>query len=1160
MASSRKGKFFTPYLLFIFALLCILRVFANSNSVPIENEHVIDHKPDSDALSILNRHQIQLEKLEELVKNLSELVSRLDSRFSESPKLGPLDEKHNVREKIELDARKFGDGRSVEKIEDDSSENKVRDGVRGKAVSVTKYSPFWSERFQFVSAVKLDSDANCINVLPFRDYEGLSKYVAVGDDRGRVYVFLRNGDVSVEFYTMSDSPITAMLSYLSVYKNESVMVTGHKNGLILVHRVWEVSHGEEWSSLSVENVGKFASPEIGEGGSPITILEVHHVGRMRYILSADLSGKMRVFRENGTVYGLAVPTSRPLVFLKQRLLFLTESGAGSLDLRTMKVRESECEGLNHSVARNYVFDATERSKAYGFTSDGDLIHVLLLGDIMNFKCRVRSKRKFDMDEPLAFQAIKGFLLIVNQQKVFVYNVSSQHYARVGGPRLLFSAGLDDIRSSFLNYQSMDIDDQRSGMIPLLASDREKLVILGLGGGYVGMYRSNLPVFKGEFNTMLWTSPVFFFIVFLFGAWQFFAKKKEALTSWGPDDPFSSTTNTNGAPLGSGPGDRSFTDSTRSADIMDSRSGSLRGPPRRYVSPSRYPGGATSSFRPSSADTNSRPTSVDPNFRTASELKFRGSNLESTELSITLVIASGGLVLDFSRGIMVDLEDSSLMGVSTASAEASISPSGNPTTAVAMAKKKRNLPGMPDPDAEVIALSPKTLMATNRFVCEICSKGFQRDQNLQLHRRGHNLPWKLRQRTSKEVRKRVYVCPEPTCVHHEPSRALGDLTGIKKHFCRKHGEKKWKCERCSKKYAVQSDLKAHMKACGTREYRCDCGTLFSRRDSFITHRAFCDALAQESARTQTQAIPNSEGSPKVQTVASSSSSPPPPPLTPSTGVLSPVLSIQSSELVENQTGLSQLQPPATGLTTTSAISGGSTSSGNGSGGGGVFASVFASSTPAGLTQSSQSPSSYSDLLCAMSSSENPPTEHMFLSLSSSFYLSSNTSSLFPAPGQEQPRHYAQSQQPVLSATALLQKAAQMGATGSNSSFLRGLGLAMPSSLEHQGDTSATTMTTTQWNSNVKQESKSLASELGLGLPSDGTSGLTDPMMGPSSSLFGNQPTTLDLLGLGIGASGTSTVGLSAFFTSIGDGVGVAAASAAFGGDNWEGPSETKPSLL
>lgn len=130
------------------------------------------------------------------------------------------------------------------------------------------------------------------------------------------------------------------------------------------------------------------------------------------------------------------------------------------------------------------------------------------------------------------------------------------------------------------------------------------------------------------------------------------------------------------------------------------------------------------------------------------------------------------------------------------------------------------------------------MATNRFVCEICNKGFQRDQNLQLHRRGHNLPWKLKQRTTTEVKKRVYICPEPTCVHHNPARALGDLTGIKKHFSRKHGEKKWKCDKCSKKYAVQSDWKAHQKTCGTREYKCDCGTIFSRFITCLYHTYIC----------------------------------------------------------------------------------------------------------------------------------------------------------------------------------------------------------------------------------------------------------------------------------------------------------------------------------
>lgn len=48
-------------------------------------------------------------------------------------------------------------------------------------------------------------------------------------------------------------------------------------------------------------------------------------------------------------------------------------------------------------------------------------------------------------------------------------------------------------------------------------------------------------------------------------------------------------------------------------------------------------------------------------------------------------------------------------------------------AVAVAKKKRNLPGIPDPAALVIVLSPKSLLATNRFLCEICNKGFKRDR-------------------------------------------------------------------------------------------------------------------------------------------------------------------------------------------------------------------------------------------------------------------------------------------------------------------------------------------------------------------------------------------------------------------------------------------------
>ncbi|XP_010547497.1 PREDICTED: protein indeterminate-domain 1-like isoform X2 [Tarenaya hassleriana] len=484
---------------------------------------------------------------------------------------------------------------------------------------------------------------------------------------------------------------------------------------------------------------------------------------------------------------------------------------------------------------------------------------------------------------------------------------------------------------------------------------------------------------------------------------------------------------------------------------------------------------------------------------------------------------------------VDLDNSS-----TVSGEASVSSTGNqnppPKSAV---KKKRNLPGMPDPDAEVIALSPKALLATNRFVCEICNKGFQRDQNLQLHRRGHNLPWKLRQRSSKEVKKKVYVCPEPTCVHHEPSRALGDLTGIKKHFCRKHGEKKWKCEKCSKKYAVQSDWKAHSKICGTKEYKCDCGTLFSRRDSFITHRAFCDALAEESARNRNHSKKQNpemgiretvDSDPK--TPATSQSSPPPyphphpPPAAapapasvpvgtvaqvdakPAEIISSSALSIRRSESPEISPEVIE-EIPRTILNMNSNSNTASTPSTNLSDNNGVFAGLFVSSTASPSLYSTTSTAS--PCLFAQSTSVEPI----------SLCLSTNHGSpLFGSALQDPAQFPNPPPQPAMSATALLQKAAQMGASGG--SLLRGLGI-VPST--------SSTM-------DLSSQDMSLAPGLGLGLPCGGGSsgsGLKELMMG-NSSVFGPKQTTLDFLGLGraVGGGGSHGGGLSALITSIGSG--------------------------
>lgn len=136
-----------------------------------------------------------------------------------------------------------------------------------------------------------------------------------------------------------------------------------------------------------------------------------------------------------------------------------------------------------------------------------------------------------------------------------------------------------------------------------------------------------------------------------------------------------------------------------------------------------------------------------------------------------------------------------------------------------------------------------------------------------------------------------------------------------------------------------------------------------------------------------------------------------------------------------------------------------------------------------------------------------TEPTTLSLSTPLYLSNNNNKDYLLP------HYPP--QPALSATALLQKAAEMGS--SNSSLLLALGL------KDNSTVSISSTTTVQWNGHVKQENELVANNFGLGLP------YSNGMMGSTG-----QPMTRDLLGLSIGLGRGDD--LSSLLTSFGGNIG------------------------
>lgn len=108
-------------------------------------------------------------------------------------------------------------------------------------------------------------------------------------------------------------------------------------------------------------------------------------------------------------------------------------------------------------------------------------------------------------------------------------------------------------------------------------------------------------------------------------------------------------------------------------------------------------------------------------------------------------------------------------------------------------------------------------------------------------------------------------------------------------------------------------------------------------------------------------------------------------------------------------------------------------------------------------------------------------------------------------------------------------------------------------------------TTQWNGGSslnESNNHPLAADLGLGFSSDTRgSHLTNLMLGGSPSLYGNKPTTLDLLGLGIGGGGAlSSNGYSSFYSSIRGGLNAPYGDVNSTGENWDDASDIKPAFL
>ena len=456
----------------------------------------------------------------------------------------------------------------------------------GDARAVAKRRDVWPEHLRLFAATRLDADPTAVAMMPQRGEDDFPRYFVAGYAIGRVHVLRPDGDLAVLSDSATGSAVTSVTCALA-RKNETVIVSGHADGSVAFHRVFETDPSSaDRDAVVVDDLhaliatvhvtrtvadaravdatgvpspkraaGSTATPrgeddvlatrgvaqpqgarakdeDANADADPTTArvvaLASYRVQNRRYFAAADATGKVVLFVDSGErVYAVLDTLDGPVVAFKpstRRINWLTANGAGGVDPSTFEVRWAACAHLNGTTLASAAFDVIASSKFYAVSGDGEVITGFANPDAPRVACATRNRRTLRLPPGSTVATIKGYAFVATGYDVAVFNVTSSGRKP---PRDVTSAAASRLVDATGFGAGTDVDDAEDARGPALVATngRGRFVAVGLPGGIVATYESELPVFRPErVDAKLWSQPLFVAAMGIIALWQFYRQR------------------------------------------------------------------------------------------------------------------------------------------------------------------------------------------------------------------------------------------------------------------------------------------------------------------------------------------------------------------------------------------------------------------------------------------------------------------------------------------------------------------------------------------------------------------------------------------------------------------------------------------------------------